>query len=99
LKVAYYDCFSGAGGDMILGSLMDSGLAPERLKEELDKLHLTHYDLQAKRVLKNNISACKALVIFEDSHHHRHLHDRTEIIESRRQGTWRSTECACSAPA
>ena len=25
-KIAYFDCFSGASGDMIIGSLLDAGL-------------------------------------------------------------------------
>ena len=27
MRVAYFDCFSGASGDMLLGSLLDAGLA------------------------------------------------------------------------
>ena len=26
MRVAYFDCFSGASGDMILGVLLDAGL-------------------------------------------------------------------------
>jgi len=25
MKIAYFDCFSGASGDMILGALIDAG--------------------------------------------------------------------------
>ena len=32
-KVAYFDCFSGASGDMIIGSLLDAGLDLEVLKK------------------------------------------------------------------
>ena len=31
-RVAYFDCFSGASGDMILGALLDAGLALEALQ-------------------------------------------------------------------
>ena len=40
MKIAYFDCFSGISGDMILGSLVDAGLDPVLLTAELDKLHL-----------------------------------------------------------
>ena len=53
MKIAYFDCFAGASGDMILGSLMDAGLETAQLKAELAKLRLTHYDLQVKKVVKN----------------------------------------------
>jgi len=84
MKVAYFECFAGASGDMILGSLMDAGLDVEQLKKELGKLHLTHYDLGAKQVTKGGMGGTQALVnVDEDhhSHHHRHLHHIEEIIE------------------
>ena len=37
-RVAYFDCFSGASGDMILGALLDAGLALEALQAEVGKL-------------------------------------------------------------
>jgi uncharacterized protein (TIGR00299 family) protein len=83
MKIAYFDCFSGASGDMILGALMDAGLGLEQLKEELAKLRLTHYDLQVKKVSKKGIGGSQAVVIIEHDHHHhhhRHLHDIEEII-------------------
>ncbi len=88
MKIAYFDCFSGASGDMILGALMDAGLSLEVLKKELAKLHLSHFDLQVKKILKKGIGGSQALVILEEDHHHhddhhpqhRHLHDIKEII-------------------
>ena len=52
MKIAYFDCFSGASGDMILGALIDAGLSPRRLREELKKLHLPAITVKAKKVLK-----------------------------------------------
>ena len=39
-KLAYFDCFSGASGDMILGALLDAGLSFEALQAEVSKLAL-----------------------------------------------------------
>ncbi len=83
MKIAYFDCFAGASGDMILGALMDSGLALDALKAELDKLGLTHYDLQLKKALKRGIGGSQAVVIVDKDHHghhHRHLAHIREII-------------------
>ncbi len=83
MKVAYFDCFAGASGDMILGSLMDAGLELNTLKGEIAKLGLDHYDLQVEQVVKRGIGGSQALVHVDQDHHHhhhRHLHHIEEII-------------------
>lgn len=85
MKIAYFDCFSGASGDMILGAMLDAGLELAHLKRELAKLGLSHYDVDQAAVVKNGISGSQALVHVEQDHHdhhHRHLADITAIIES-----------------
>ncbi len=84
MRIAYFDCFSGASGDMILGSLVDAGLSVKQLKLELGKLHLTHYDLRALKVVKKGIGGTQALVDIDDDYHHqhyRHLRDIEKIIQ------------------
>jgi uncharacterized protein (TIGR00299 family) protein len=85
MKVAYFECFAGASGDMILGSLIDAGLEVERLKGELAKLKLSHYELGAERVVKQGMGGTQALVRVDEDHHghhHRHLHHIEEIIQN-----------------
>jgi hypothetical protein len=84
MKIAYFDCFSGASGDMILGALMDAGLPLEKLKAELAKLKLSHYDLKVEKVSKKSIAGSQAIVIVEEDHHHhhRHLSDIRTILEN-----------------
>lgn len=81
MKIAFFDCFSGASGDMILGALLDAGLKLERLKEEVSKLHLDHYDIQKEKVLKKGIGGSKALIIFNQEYHHRHHRSLSQIKE------------------
>lgn len=84
MKIAYFDCFSGASGDMILGALLDAGLSLDYLKSQLTLLHLSHWDLGVEKVMKKGISGSQALVKIEHEHHHRHLSDiKTIITESR----------------
>jgi uncharacterized protein (TIGR00299 family) protein len=81
MQIAYFDCFAGASGDMILGSLMDAGLELDQLKGELAKLHLTHYDLQVKKVVKKGVGGSQAMVVVDEAHHHhRNLADIKDII-------------------
>ena len=44
MKVAYFECFAGASGDMILGTLLDAGLPLERLEADISCLKLSCYD-------------------------------------------------------
>jgi len=84
VKIVYFDCFAGASGDMILGSLLDAGLSLETLRRELTKLHLTHYGVDVTRVTKKGISGSQALVTIDHHHHHHHhrgLHDIKQILE------------------
>lgn len=81
MKIAYFDCFAGASGDMILGSLLDAGLPLEKLKGTLAKLQLDNYDLKVKKVLKKGLGGSQALVIInETDQKHRHLADIKAII-------------------
>jgi len=85
MKIAYFDCFAGASGDMILGALVDAGLDIDELKSELAKLHLDHYDLKAQTVVKKGIGGSQVHVIIDEhhhGHHHRHLTDIEAIINA-----------------
>ncbi|MGC8660281.1 MAG: nickel insertion protein, partial [Desulfomonilaceae bacterium] len=85
MKVAYFDCFSGASGDMIIGSLFDAGLELEVLKSELSKLGLSHYEIRVRKAIKRGIAGSKAIINIDDHYHHdhhRHLYDIIRIIEN-----------------
>jgi len=85
MKIAYFDCFAGASGDMILGSIIDAGLDPEQLRSELAKLHLTHYELETRKVTKRGIGGSQVTVRIDDDHHHhhhRHIHHIEKIVEA-----------------
>ncbi len=62
MKLAYFDCFSGISGDMVLGAMLDSGVDFDKLKAELGKLPLTEYEIKRKPVLRGKIGATKLSV-------------------------------------
>jgi pyridinium-3,5-bisthiocarboxylic acid mononucleotide nickel chelatase len=82
VKVAYFDCPSGAAGDMIMASLLDAGVSRARLEDELGKLRLPGWRLAVREVMKGDFRATKVDVeIDREAHHHRSLNDILEILE------------------
>ncbi len=81
MRIAYFDCFSGASGDMILGSLVDVGLSAEALHRELSKLGLPNFDLDVKPVTRAGLSGSQAVITIPESEHHRRLSDILSIIQ------------------
>lgn len=81
MKTAYFDCIAGASGDMLLGALIDAGLAPSALEAELAKLHIPDFHLHFDKVSKNGFGATKVDVHAHDHAPERHLRDIREIVE------------------
>ena len=82
MKTAYFDCFSGISGDMIIGALIDLGLDMNFLKKELEKLNLRDYKIEAKKIAKNGIASTKFDVIGGNhGHEERNLKEINEVIE------------------
>lgn len=49
MNIAYFDCFSGIAGDMVLGALVDAGMPLSYLEKELKKIPLKGYSLKKER--------------------------------------------------
>jgi uncharacterized protein (TIGR00299 family) protein len=81
-RLVYFDCASGASGDMLLGALVDLGLPIEALRDELGKLPLRGYSLEARRVHRAGLHATKVEVVVPAAHHHhRGLKDILGLLE------------------
>jgi uncharacterized protein (TIGR00299 family) protein len=81
MKIAYFDCFSGISGNMVLGALIDAGLEVEWLRQELAKLKLASYKIEVSRVLKRHIAGTLVDVKTQEEGVERHLGDILDIIE------------------
>ncbi len=87
MKIAYFDCFSGVSGNMILGALLDAGLKRRELESELAKLKLSGYKINVKKIIKEGLSATKVNVSIKEQHTKRRLKDITRIISASRLGS------------
>jgi uncharacterized protein (TIGR00299 family) protein len=81
MVVAYFDCFSGIAGDMILGALLDLGVDEKKLKKELKKLPLTGYEMNVNRIQSNHIAATDVAIKITQDQHHRSLSNIINIIQ------------------
>jgi uncharacterized protein (TIGR00299 family) protein len=81
MRVAYFDCFSGVAGDMILGALIDLGVDVSILQKELTKLPLSGYEIKVQSVERNHIAAKDVTIIVTDDQHHRHLSDIIALLK------------------
>jgi len=81
MRAAYFDCFSGISGDMVLGALVDLGLPVEKLKSELHKLNLFDYQIETKKIAKQSILSTQIKVNVKEGKKERRLEDILSILE------------------
>lgn len=81
MTVAYFDCFSGIAGDMILGALLDLGVDETVLRTELQKIPLTGYDIKIQKIKNNDIIATDVTITVTEDHHHRNLSEINRILK------------------
>src|SRR6185437_11091388 len=81
MRIAYLDCFAGISGDMLLGALLDAGVAPQILHDAVASLNLGA-SLRIEKVDRSGISSTKVFVLdntdaiaetgVPDAHDHTH---------------------------
>ena len=84
MKIVYFDCPSGAAGDMIMAALVDAGAPLDALRAELAKLRLEGWRLVAREVTKGAFRATKVDVEVDRRAHHEHrsLADILRILDA-----------------
>jgi uncharacterized protein (TIGR00299 family) protein len=79
---AYFDCFSGISGDMTLGALIDLGVPPGWLQDELTRLPLTGFQLALTPVVRSGISTNLVDVKVHDSKKSRDFKEIKSLLEN-----------------
>jgi hypothetical protein len=109
-RVMYFDCFSGAAGDMILAALIDAGLPVDALRAALGSLGVGQ-DIEVSRVLRAGLSATHFRVRPPDAprapadaeqahdHHDTHQHGHPHHHHSLHDIEHRIRHAALSPPA
>ncbi len=80
MNTAYLDCFSGVSGNMLLGALLDCGLAENDLRQTLAALPVSGYRLHVHQTMVNGFAASMVTVEVEEPQPHRHLTNIADIL-------------------
>ncbi len=79
MKILYYDCFSGISGDMNLGAMLDLGVNPSYLLEELKKIRIDSYEIRIFQDKRRGISGTRFEVFIPPESSPRHSRNYPEI--------------------
>ncbi|HVO84933.1 MAG TPA: nickel pincer cofactor biosynthesis protein LarC [Syntrophobacteria bacterium] len=81
MRIAYFDCFSGVSGDMILGALVDVGLDSDLLSDQLGRLRLGGYRLEVSRESRGHLWGTRVRIRLEgEDKGHRSCRQIRELI-------------------
>jgi uncharacterized protein (TIGR00299 family) protein len=81
-RCIYFDCYSGAAGDMLLGALVDAGLPVDELTRALGALPVTGYRLRVERVTRQGVSGIRLWVDTDTTEQHgRRLSDIVALVQ------------------
>ena len=82
MKIAYFDCFAGGAGDMLVAAMLDVGLDLKFLKAQIASLGIKNLDLTTSETSRAGLRALQFKPTAPDQHQHRNLKDITKIITS-----------------
>ncbi len=57
MRIAHFECFGGASGNMILGALLDAGLSLDALERELRALPVRGWTMRAREEHRRGLGA------------------------------------------
>jgi uncharacterized protein (TIGR00299 family) protein len=82
VTIAYFDCFSGISGDMVLGALVDLGLELEDLAGAVASLDLEDFRMESREVMSYGLRATKVDIVVPDSVLVRTFNNIRDLIEN-----------------
>jgi len=82
MKIAYFECFAGAAGDMIVAAMLDAGLDFEHLKEQIATLNIAELEIKIQETIRCGLSAMSFTPAIAEQKSHRNLEQITDIINN-----------------
>src|SRR5437867_11095909 len=81
MNIVYFDCVSGASGDMILGSLVALGAPLAEIDRRLKALPLEGFTLGEARVQRHGFEAFQLKVEARETKAHRHFTETRRLLD------------------
>lgn len=81
MKIAYFDCYSGISGDMLIGSLMGAGCDFKKWREQMETLPLEGWSASIKKVKRGGLAGTKFSVKVDSPQPQRNLPQIEKIIK------------------
>ena len=80
MKALYFDCVSGASGDMILGALIDAGADVNRIRDQLSSLSMDGWELEVHEVTRGSIRATRCEIVVANDDPQRSYSDVLDLL-------------------
>jgi uncharacterized protein (TIGR00299 family) protein len=81
MNIAYFDCFSGISGDMVLGALVDAGCDVAQMEMQLRRIPISGWTISAEKISRKGLAATRVYVECAEQHHHRSLSVILKLIQ------------------
>lgn len=82
MKTVYFDCFSGASGDMIIAALIDAGASEGAVTDAVRTLPIQVWDLSTEHRMKGGVRAASLYMACDLSPVTRNYKDIVSLLES-----------------
>ena len=81
-RAAYFECFAGASGDMILGALVDAGWPEADLRAALELMRLSGWNLEVGVTKKGALRATQVRIAVTEPQPERDVEDIAPLIDA-----------------
>jgi uncharacterized protein (TIGR00299 family) protein len=81
MSIIFFDCFSGASGDMMLGALLDAGAPEENVRISLEALRLPDWRLDVRETAPGGLRGLRAHVTLSSREKHRSYLDVRNLLD------------------
>ncbi len=80
MKIAYFDCYAGAGGDMIVAAMLDAGVETGWLIEQIDSLGIDGLKVEVTETIRCGMRGISFRPVVKTQQHRRNLADILDLV-------------------